>query len=150
MSDVKIANSGEKILSFVYYCLVYAYNIVLRQIGTVLAGKGGEMEMSEKMTIEETINGLQSMIQSKKFIEHDFDGVVDEDVCERAIELLKEQEPKRGRWERLTGMAPPEYHGHKICSVCGCLAPYDPIHPWHEELSRYCPGCEAKMKGEAE
>ena len=48
--------------------------------------------MSDKMTIEETINGLQSMIQSKKFIEHDFDGVVDEDVCERAIELLKEQE----------------------------------------------------------
>jgi len=48
--------------------------------------------MNKKMTIEETINGLQSMIQSKKFIEHDFNGVVDEDVCERAIELLKEQE----------------------------------------------------------
>ena len=48
--------------------------------------------MSEKMTIEETINGLQNMIQSKKSIEHDFDGVVDKDVCERAIELLKEQE----------------------------------------------------------
>lgn len=47
--------------------------------------------MSQKMTIEETINGLQNMIQSKQFIEHDFDGVVDEDVCERAIELLKEQ-----------------------------------------------------------
>lgn len=50
-----------------------------------------EQPMSEKMTIEETINGLQNMIQSKKSIEHDFDGVVDEDVCERAIELLKEQ-----------------------------------------------------------
>lgn len=48
--------------------------------------------MNEKMTIEETINGLQSMIRSKKFIEHSlFDGVVDEDVCKRAIELLKEQ-----------------------------------------------------------
>jgi len=43
------------------------------------------------MTIEETINGLQSMIQSTKFIAHDFNGVVDEDVCKRAIELLKEQ-----------------------------------------------------------
>lgn len=50
--------------------------------------------MSEKKTIEETINGLQSMIQSKMFIEHDFNGVVDEDVCERAIELLKEYEPR--------------------------------------------------------
>jgi hypothetical protein len=53
--------------------------------------KDGEVEMSEKMTIEETIDGLQNMIQSKVFIEHDFNGVVDEDVCERAIELLKEQ-----------------------------------------------------------
>ena len=47
--------------------------------------------MSNKMTIEETINGLQEMIESKKFIENHYDGVVDEDACERAIELLKEQ-----------------------------------------------------------
>ena len=59
--------------------------------------------MSEKMTIEETINGLQSMIQSKKFIEHDFNGVVDEDVCERAIELLKEQEPRVLTLEEVLG-----------------------------------------------
>ena len=64
--------------------------------------------------------------------------------------LLEGQEPKHGQWVRLTGMAPPEYHGHKVCSVCGCLAPYDPIHPWREELSRYCPGCGAEMEGEAE
>lgn len=50
--------------------------------------------MSEKMTIEETIKGLQSMIYSTRFISHDFNGVVDEDVCERAIELLKDQEFK--------------------------------------------------------
>lgn len=50
--------------------------------------------MTDKMTIEETINGIQSMIQSKKYIEHNFDGVVDEDVCERAIELLKYQEAR--------------------------------------------------------
>lgn len=67
-----------------------------------------------------------------------------------ALEMLKEQEPKHGKWVRLTGMAPPEYHGHKVCSVCGCLAPYDPIHPWREELSKYCPGCGAKMEGEVE
>jgi len=48
--------------------------------------------MSDNMTIEETINGLQDMIQSKRYIEHNFDGVVDEDVCERAIALLKKQE----------------------------------------------------------
>ena len=51
------------------------------------------------MTIEETINGLQNMIQSKKYIEHNFDGVVDEDVCECAIKLLKEQEERIKKFE---------------------------------------------------
>ena len=65
-----------------------------------------------------------------------------------AIELLKVQ--PRGRWVQLTGMAPPEYHGHKVCSLCNCFAPYDPIHPWKEILSKYCPGCGAKMEGEVD
>ena len=68
-----------------------------------------------------------------------------DEICE----LLEEQEPKRGRWERLTGMAPPEYHGHKICSICECFAPYDPLHMGREILPKYCPGCGAKMEGEA-
>ena len=80
----------------------------------------------------------------------DSEGDCFKQVAIDALELLKEQKPKHGRWVRLTGMAPPEYHGHKICSVCGCLAPYDPIHSWREELSRYCPGCGAEMKGEVE
>lgn len=52
-----------------------------------------------------------------------------------------------GRWIRMTGMMPPEYHGHYQCSEC----------QWHmkglrnswtreEELS-YCPQCGAKMDG---
>ena len=51
-----------------------------------------------------------------------------------------------GRWVKMTGMMPPEYHGHYECSECG----------WHmkglrnswtreEELS-YCPNCGAKME----
>lgn len=67
-----------------------------------------------------------------------------------ALELLKEQEPKHGRWVRLTGMAPPEYHGHKICSMCESFAPYDPIHMGREILPKYCPGCGAEMEGAAE
>lgn len=58
--------------------------------------------------------------------------------------ILREQEV--GKWIKLQGMAPPEYHGHKICSVCESFAPYDPIHPWREMLSPYCPGCGAKME----
>ena len=52
-----------------------------------------------------------------------------------------------GRWVKMTGMMPPEYHGHYDCSEC----------QWHmkglrnswtreEELS-YCPNCGAKMDG---
>lgn len=55
-----------------------------------------------------------------------------------------------GRWVKMTGMMPPEYHGHYECSEC----------QWHmkglrnswtreEELS-YCPNCGAKMDGERE
>lgn len=51
------------------------------------------------------------------------------------------------RWIKMTGMMPPEYHGHYMCSNC----------EWHmkglrnswtreEELS-YCPGCGARMDG---
>lgn len=51
-----------------------------------------------------------------------------------------------GRWIKMTGMMPPEYHGHYECSEC----------QWHmkglrnswtreEELS-YCPNCGAKMR----
>lgn len=50
-----------------------------------------------------------------------------------------------GQWIKMTGMMPPEYHGHYCCSECR----------WHmkglrnswsreEELS-YCPNCGAKM-----
>jgi len=50
-----------------------------------------------------------------------------------------------GRWVKMTGMMPPEYHGHYECSEC----------QWHmkglrnswtreEELS-YCPNCGALM-----
>lgn len=60
------------------------------------------------------------------------------------LAMLREQEV--GKWIKLQGMAPPEYHGHKICSVCESFAPYDPIHPWREMLSPYCPGCGAKME----
>lgn len=54
----------------------------------------------------------------------------------------------RGRWVKMTGMMPPEYHGHYECSECG----------WHmkglrnswtrEEELNYCPNCGAKMESE--
>lgn len=52
-----------------------------------------------------------------------------------------------GRWVKMTGMMPPEYHGHYECSEC----------QWHmkglrnswtrEEEMSFCPNCGAKMDG---
>lgn len=54
------------------------------------------------------------------------------------------------RWVKMTGMMPPEYHGHYECSEC----------KWHmkglrnswtrEEELYYCPNCGAKMDGGTE
>ena len=54
-----------------------------------------------------------------------------------------------GRWIKMTGMMPPEYHGHYECSEC----------QWHmkglrnswtrEEELPYCPNCGAKMDAPA-
>ena len=56
---------------------------------------------------------------------------------------------KHGRWAKMTGMMPPEYHGHYECSEC----------QWHmkgirnswtrEEELLYCPNCGAKMDGKS-
>ena len=56
----------------------------------------------------------------------------------------------QGRWIKMTGMMPPEYHGHYECSECG----------WHmkglrnswtrEEEMSYCPNCGAKMETKSE
>ena len=55
-----------------------------------------------------------------------------------------------GRWVKMTGMMPPEYHGHYECSECR----------WHmnglrnswtrEEELLFCPNCGARMGGVAD
>ena len=55
-------------------------------------------------------------------------------------------ERKKGKWERITGMVPPEYQGHYCCSECW----------WHfkgyvgviENSFNFCPNCGAEMVGE--
>lgn len=70
---------------------------------------------------------------------------VDKSLGEK-MDDLRELVQKRGRWVRLTGMAPPEYHGHKVCSLCESMAPHHPIHIANEILTPYCPGCGAEME----
>lgn len=75
--------------------------------------------------------------------------------CETYINRYFEEVPAvdaapvvHGRWVKMTGMMPPEYHGHYECSECG----------WHmkglrnswtrEEDMKYCPNCGARMDGD--
>lgn len=64
----------------------------------------------------------------------------------KAIPAVDAAPVAHGRWIKMTGMMPPEYHGHYECSEC----------QWHmkglrnswtrEEEMTYCPNCGAKMK----
>ena len=63
------------------------------------------------------------------------------DLIDRAVELLKEQQPKTGHWEVLTMCA----NEGTYCSVCHTKI-FDFVHPPKKKLSQYCPHCGAKME----
>ena len=54
----------------------------------------------------------------------------------------EEEQPKVARWEKRTGMMPPEYHGHYWCSNCEWHGRYNE----REQEYKYCPACGAKME----
>lgn len=60
-------------------------------------------------------------------------------------ETLTQTIERPAKWEKATGMLPPEFHGKNRCSLCGCFALCE--KPFREELSNYCPNCGAKMDG---
>ena len=92
---------------------------------------------------EKILHELDHQVADADWCDNDWKDNVPIWMLRGVLAILRKQEV--GKWIKLTGMAPPEYHGHKICSVCESLAPYDPIHPWREMLSPYCPACGAKM-----
>lgn len=76
----------------------------------------------------------------------EWDGHTPAQAIERIGKLKAQEAVVHGRWVKMTGMMPPEYHEHYECSNC----------QWHmnglrnswtrEEEMSYCPGCGAKMK----
>ena len=72
--------------------------------------------------------------------------VIDDAVTN--IKALSTAEPKTGRWVKATGMMPPEFHGHHICSECCNFANMEPPFGNREGLSKFCPNCGADMRGE--
>ena len=61
-----------------------------------------------------------------------------------------EPERKKGKWMKATGMMPPEFHGHHCCSECGNFANMEPPFGNREGLSKFCPSCGARMRGETD
>ena len=54
---------------------------------------------------------------------------------------------RRGHWEKITGMAPPEFHGHYACSICGwCDKRLTTLR--REMDYNFCPNCGADMREE--
>lgn len=61
-----------------------------------------------------------------------------------AIGLLKERPVAKCHWVKMTGMMPPEYHGHYGCSNCG----WHGIYSEKERDYKFCPACGADMRGD--
>lgn len=58
--------------------------------------------------------------------------------------LTEVESVKHGRWLEVNDTASPELRGKHVCSECGAVAMLD----WNshkEELTDYCPRCNAKM-----
>lgn len=102
------------------------------------------------MTKTEIIASLKDQAKDKDILangEKDSIFTRDAQALREAAEMLEKSKlVVHGRWERLTGMMPPEYQGKRCCSICGKLAT-----EWkgHELLTDYCPNCGAKMDGGA-
>lgn len=63
------------------------------------------------------------------------------DHCEMDVYCLYPEYPKKSKWVKITGMAPPEMAGKFMCERCGWRD-----HPYNKNARHpYCPGCGAYM-----
>lgn len=62
----------------------------------------------------------------------------------KAIPAADVELVRHGRWVKMTGMMPPEFHGHYACSECG----WSGKNFLNELQFRRCPECGAKMGAE--
>lgn len=69
----------------------------------------------------------------------------DREQYQKGYEDGKKDVVRHGYWKKIVGMAPPEYRGKHICSLCGQRALE---RNYREELSDFCSHCGARMDGE--
>lgn len=82
-------------------------------------------------------------LEEVQYIPVTMDDEIDVEAAQQMINAIPavDVEPVRhGRWIRMTGMMPPEFHGHYECSECEWRGKHDIEREYH-----YCPNCGAKM-----
>ena len=97
-------------------------------------------------------NDLISREAAIKAVHKEFDRylVLDKNGL-RLTQSIDAEPIRHGKWIKMTGMMPPEFHGHYECSECGWHLAGIRDTKNHEENFSYCPNCGAKMdKGELE
>lgn len=89
--------------------------------------------------MEELMTDAYTLLKEQ---EKEIDEISDE-YLDLGKEMAKQPKPKTARWEKRTGMMPPEYHGHYWCSNCDWHGKYNE----READYKFCPACGAKMEG---
>ncbi len=91
------------------------------------------------MTIEEWTKDFKSYVTWLDMPRDDYKGIMG--YIDDAIDLLKEQEPKRGKWVKRLSSCPSAISvgGSRTsaCTICG---------GWGRKTFKYCPHCGAKME----
>lgn len=91
--------------------------------------------------MEKVIAQLESMRDYHRSVGNN----ITADIANDAIAMLKEQEPKRGKWVKQLPSCPSAIAAGgsrtSICTACG---------GWGRKAFKYCPHCGAKMDGETE
>ena len=101
--------------------------------------------MTKYIELEAAINEFNYQSQfydaewgNKRFAPDDVETII------RSVPAADVAPVRHGRWIKMTGMMPPEYHGHYECSLCEWHGKYN----IREQDYSYCPNCGAKMEGE--
>ena len=110
-----------------------------------LISRAAAIDAIVSATVFPDVDYIKKLCQNPANSEDWLGGVCDAINAVEDVNAVDAAPVVHGRWVKMTGMMPPEYHGHYCCSECG----------WHmkglrnswtreEELS-YCPNCGAMM-----
>lgn len=113
-----------------------------------LISRAAAIDAIVSLTAFQDAEYIESLFQNPANSEDWLGGVCDAINAVEGVNTVDAKPVRHGRWIKMTGMLPPEYHGHYECSEC----------QWHmkgirnswtrEEEMSYCPNCGARMDGD--